>query len=144
MTVNSNVLQEHATDGSVAYPLDPLTGAEIEAAAAIITDSEYATPTLKFVMISLAEPAKTPELTFEGVDGVSRRAFATMYDGAAKLVHEAIVDLGARVIDSWKSIPGRFPSYLVEHMTGVEEVVRQDPAGRRRCASAASPTSTWR
>ena len=27
------------------YPLDPLTGAEIEAAAAIITDSEYCTPT---------------------------------------------------------------------------------------------------
>lgn len=92
MTVNSNVLQSHSTDGSVAYPLDPLSGAEIEATAAIIMDSEYATPTLKFVMISLAEPAKTPTLTFEGVDGVSRRALATMYDGAAKLVYEAIVD----------------------------------------------------
>ena len=56
-----------------------------------------------------------------------RRAFVTMYDGAAKLVYEAVVDLGARVIDSWKSVPGRFPSYLVEHMTGVEEVVRDDP-----------------
>ena len=41
------------------YPLDPLTGAEIETAAAVITDSEYATPTLKFVMIQLAEPDKT-------------------------------------------------------------------------------------
>ena len=56
-----------------------------------------------------------------------RRAFVTMYDGAAKLIYEAVVDLGARVIDSWKPVPGRFPSYLVEHMTGVEEVVRDDP-----------------
>ena len=68
-----------------------------------------------------------------------------MYDGAAKLVYEAVVDLGARVIDSWKSVPGRFPSYLVEHMTGVEE----NGAGRCSLAggdasSAASPISTWR
>ena len=74
-----------------------------------------------------------------------RRAFVTMYDGAAKLVYEAVVDLGARVIDSWKSMPGRFPSYLVEHMTGVEENGRGSMlAGRRRCVSAASPTSTSR
>ena len=113
--------------GDVQYPLDPLTGAEIEAAAAIVTDSEYCTPTLKFVMIQLAEPAKTPTLTFEGATDMPRRAFVTMYDAAAKMIYEAVVDLGARVIDSWTAIPGRFPSYLVEHMTGVEEKVREDP-----------------
>ena len=52
-------------------------------------------------------------------DGRSSRCTTS----AAKLIYEAVVDLGARVIDSWKSVPGRFPSYLVEHMTGVEEVV---------------------
>ncbi|WP_460353888.1 primary-amine oxidase [Mycobacterium sp. ZZG] len=109
-----------------AYPLDPLTGAEIEAAAAVVTASEYATTTLKFVMIQLAEPDKNPALTFEG-QAVARRAFLTMYDAAAKLIYEAVVDLTARVIDSWTPIPGRFPSYLVEHMTGVEEKVREDP-----------------
>ena len=88
--------------------------------------SEYASPTLKFVMIQLAEPAKTAELTFAGAD-VPRCAFATMYDAAAKLIYEAVVDLGASMIESWKAIPGRFPSYLVEHMTGVEEKVREDP-----------------
>ena len=35
--------------------------------------------------------------------------------------------LGASMVESWKAIPGRFPSYLVEHMTGVEEKVRADP-----------------
>ncbi|MBW8711798.1 MAG: tyramine oxidase, partial [Mycobacterium sp.] len=127
MTMESTVPSTGAIDNTARYPLDPLTGAEIETAAAVITDSEYATPTLKFVMIQLAEPDKTPALTFEGAVEVPRRAFVSMYDGAAKLIYEAIVDLGARVIDSWKAVPGRFPSYLVEHMTGVEEVVRADP-----------------
>src|SRR5690242_953166 len=100
MTMESTVPSTEAMDNASRYPLDPLTGTEIETAAAVITDSEYATPTLKFVMIQLAEPEKTPELTFEGTQ-VARCAFVTMYDGAAKLVYEAIVDLGARVINSW-------------------------------------------
>ena len=107
-----------------AYDDDADADTEIEAAAAVITESDYATPTLKFVMISLAEPAKTAELTFTGGPEVPRQAFVTMYD--AKTIYEAVVDLDARVIDSWTPIPGRFPSYLVEHMTGVEEKVMGD------------------
>ena len=68
-------------------------------------DSEYSTPTTKFVMIQLAEPDKNPELTFEGLSDIPRRAFVTMYDAAAKMIYEAVVDLKARVIDSWKPIP---------------------------------------
>ena len=127
MTMDSTALHADATDDSTRYPLDPLTGAEIESASAIITDSEYSTPTMRFVMIQLAEPDKTPELTFDGAMSVPRRAFVTLYDTAAKALYEAVVDLGARVIDSWKPVPGRFPSYLVECMTGVEEKVREDP-----------------
>jgi len=83
MTMESTVPSTDAVDNASRYPLDPLTGAEIETAATVISDSEYATPTLKFVMIQLAEPDKTAELTFEGIVDVPRRAFVTMYDGAA-------------------------------------------------------------
>ncbi|MDQ1548541.1 MAG: primary-amine oxidase, partial [Microbacteriaceae bacterium] len=127
MTMESTVPSTEAIDNTARYPLDPLTGAEIETAAAVITDSEYATPTLKFVMIQLAEPDKPSSLTFAAVAETPRRAFVTMYDAAAKLIYESVVDLGARIIDSWKAVPGRFPSYLVEHITGVVEVVRADP-----------------
>ena len=127
MTMESTELHEGTSGGGTSYPLDPLTGAEVEAAAAIITDSEYCTPTAKFVMIQLAEPDKMPALTFEGATDVPRRAFVTMYDVGSKLISEVFVDLGARVIDSWTPVPGRFPSYLVEFFTGVEEVVREDP-----------------
>ncbi len=127
MTMESTELHQGETGDRAPYPLDPLTGSEIESAGAIITDSEYSTATTKFVMIQLAEPAKNAELTFEHGTDTPRRAFVTMYDAAAKMLYEAVVDLTARVIDSWKPIPGRFPSYLVEHMTGVEEKVREDP-----------------
>src|ERR1700709_1827989 len=108
MTMESTELHEGSTSDGTPYPLDPLTGTEIESAAAIITDSEYCTPTTKFVMIQLAEPAKNGELTFERLTDIPRRAFVTMYDAAAKMIYEAVVDLTARVIDSWKPIPGRF------------------------------------
>ena len=74
MTMESTELRDGATGDRTPYPLDPLTGSEIESAAAIITDSEYSTATTKFVMIQLAEPAKNPELTFEDMTDVPRRA----------------------------------------------------------------------
>ncbi len=77
MTMDSTVLSTADSGDSTGYPLDPLTGAEIEAAAGIIKESEYHTPTMKFVMIQLAEPDKTAELTFEGVAEPPRRAFVT-------------------------------------------------------------------
>ncbi len=145
MTMESTVPATDTTDAA-GYPLDPLTGAEIVTAATVIGESEYATPTLRFVMIQLAEPAKPAALTFTSDDDVPREAFVTMYDPGAKMLYEATVDVRARLITSWTPpIPGKFPSYLVEWMTGVEEKVREDPpAGRRPCANAASPTSTWR
>ena len=50
MTMESTVPSTEAIDNLPRYPLDPLTGAEIETAAAVISDSQYATPTLKFVI----------------------------------------------------------------------------------------------
>lgn len=127
MTMEDIALSADPTVDVHHYPLDPLSGAEIEAAAAVIMASEYATATLKFVMIQLAEPAKTESLTFDDDAATPRCAFVTMYDAAAKMIYEAVVDLTARLIESWTPVPGRFPSYLVEHMTGVEEKVREDP-----------------
>jgi primary-amine oxidase len=40
MTLDSTTLSADATEDKANYPLDPLSGAEIEAAAAIITASE--------------------------------------------------------------------------------------------------------
>ena len=49
-----------------------------------------------------------------------------MYDPAAKLIYEAVVDVLEGTVGSWRRSPP-VPSYLVEYMTGVEEKVREDP-----------------
>ena len=103
-----------------AHPLDPLSATEIERAGAIVLGSDHRTDTLRFVMISLAEPAKPAGLVFDPAAPPPREAFVVAYDGAEKMVYEGIVDLGIGDIVGWTPIPGRFPSYLAEHMEGVE------------------------
>ena len=87
-------------------------------------------------MVQVAEPAKTDALTFEGPWTLPRCAFVTMYDAAAKLIYGPPSTSAHHVIDSWKSVPGRFPSYLVEHVTGVEERRPcRSALGRRQCGA---------
>src|SRR5919205_1985856 len=113
-----------AASGS-SHPLDPLTGPEIERTAAIVQGSDHTSETLRFVMISLAEPPKPASLEFDEIP--PRKAFTVAYDNAQKLIVEGLVDLDLGAVEAWTPVPGRFPSYLAEHMEGVEKVVREDP-----------------
>src|SRR3954470_4076602 len=92
-----------AASGS-SHPLDPLTGAEIERAAAIVQDSDHTSATLRFVMISLAEPPKPADLVFETLP--ARKAFVVSYDNAQKLIFEGVVDLDLGMVESWTPVPG--------------------------------------
>jgi len=95
-TAISDVLGGHA---AAAHPLDPLSGAEIQQAAAVIKQSEHATETLRFVMISLEEPPKPPTLTFGPVEVPARKAFVITYDAPKKLIYEAVVNLNSAKIE---------------------------------------------
>ena len=127
MTLDSTTLRADATEDKTNYPLDPLSGAEIQSAAAIIIGIRICLADTEVRDDPAGGAGEDRRADVRRAADVPRCAFATMYDGAAKMIYEAVVDLGARVIESWKAIPGRFPSYLVEHMTGVEEKVREDP-----------------
>ena len=115
-----------AAPSPATHPLDPLSGAEIERAASIVLAGEHRTDTLRFVMISLAEPAKPAGLVFDPAAPPPREAFVVAYDGAQKMLFEGVVDVGAGVLVSWTPVPGRFPSYLAERVAGVERVVVAD------------------
>ncbi|HXJ49612.1 MAG TPA: hypothetical protein VNF91_10635, partial [Candidatus Acidoferrum sp.] len=123
-TAISDVVGGHA---ATTHPLDPLSGAEIEQAAAIIKASGHATETLRFVLISLEEPPKPATLTFDPLAVPARKAFAVTYDAPQKLIYEAVVNLDEAAIESWTPVPGRFPSYLSDTLMEVEKVVREDP-----------------
>jgi primary-amine oxidase len=125
MAVDTALAEPNTAAPGTPHPLDPLTGAEIERAAALVQASDHTSDTLRFVMISLAEPAKPASLVFD--ETPPRKAFVVAYDNARKMIYEGTIDLDAGVIEAWTPIPGRFPSYLAEHMEGVEKVVREDP-----------------
>src|SRR6478735_7357630 len=114
-------------DGTVRYPLDPLDGAEIQAAAAILARYHYLTGTTRFVTIQLAEPDKGPNLTFDPWRPVARRAFVTAYDPAVRMLYEAVVDITSGAVESWTPIPGRFPWYAVDQLAAVQAAIRADP-----------------
>lgn len=124
------------SDTLTRHPLDPLSGAEIEKASAVVKEDVRAPETTRFVMISLAEPDKTPTLTFDAAAQPPRKAFVVAYVREEKLVYEGVVDLDKGVLESWEPVPGRFPSYLSDAFETVEQVVREDPrwqeAMRRR------------
>lgn len=108
-------------------PLSPLAATEVEAAAAIIAKSEYSSPTIKFVTIALREPVKPGSLVFDAEALPAREAFVVAFDTAAQLINEAVVDLDAESVISWTPVPERFPAYLGEHFTLIEDGVKADP-----------------
>jgi primary-amine oxidase len=110
-----------------AHPLDPLSADEIRAAAAIVRAQASFTPATRFVMISLAEPAKPAGLDFGRGPAPDRAALAITYDKAAALIHETVVSLDTGSVLSTVPVPDRFPSYIGEDMSPVEELVRADP-----------------
>ena len=109
------------------HPLDPLSADEIRAAAAILRAQAELTPATRFVMISLAEPPKPAGLDFGRGPAPDRVALVITYDTAASLIHEALVSLTSGSVVSRVAVPDRFPSYIVEDMSTVEELVREDP-----------------
>src|SRR5581483_6154340 len=94
------------TAWAATHPLAPLTSAEIRDAVQIFRASGHAPATARFHFISLAEPPKDAVLRHAPVP---RRAFAMIYDRATNRTGEAIADLTAGRLASWKEIPGAQP-----------------------------------
>ena len=107
-----------------AHPLSPLTAGEIRAAVKIIRASGRVPATARFALIALDEPPKDSILRKLSVP---RRAFAVIYDRAADRTAEAIADLTAGTLASWKDIPGAQPPVGSADSGIADRVVRADP-----------------
>lgn len=112
------------------HPLDPLSVAEVTAAAQVLRANGHVSPSLRFVMTSLHEPPKPPGLSFEGSPVPDRRAFVVTWDGAQKVLHEAVVSLTGSSVLSWTAVPGRFPGHIGGQTAAVEDAVRRDERWR--------------
>lgn len=115
----------------VAHPLDPLDKEEITATTAILADGGKVADSTRFVLIQLHEPPKDKIVAFRPGQKLPRQAFAVLYDWASNTTGEAIVDLDAKKILSWKTIPKAQPGFLPDDdRSKCNAVVRADPRWR--------------
>src|SRR2546423_6590974 len=124
-----------ATD-VVSHPLDPLTPAEIRAAAAIVRRERKLGDDARFASIRLHEPPKDVVRTFVPGAPIERRAWVVVMETARGLLHDGVVSLGRETVEEWTPRPGLQGPLLLDEYEQAAELIRADPrwqaAGRRR------------
>jgi primary-amine oxidase len=113
------------------HPLAPLSADEIRAATRIFRESGRLPAGARFNFFELDEPPKDQVLhPAAGGAPLARRAFAVVYDQAANHTFEAIADLTAGKLVSWKAIPGAQPPLGEGDSNRADRIVRADPRWR--------------
>lgn len=113
-----------------AHPLDPLTAEEIRRTTGILRDAGHADEALRFHRISLHEPSKPADWRFGDGAAGGRDAFVVAYDTESHTVHEGVVDLSSRSVESWRSVPEARPFFTGEDLALMRDVVRSHPEWR--------------
>jgi primary-amine oxidase len=114
--------------GTVApHPLDPLTAAEIDAAAGLLSAAPWFPPDGLFATIVLKEPDKNDVLAHKPGSATARRAFAVILDRKGNRTMEAVVDPGASRVDFWRHVKGVQPVVLEAEYETLVRVVKADP-----------------
>ena len=120
----------------VRHPLDPLTGAEIEAATSILKRDRHLKDSARFVYVTLREPDKDTVLSYRKGQTIDREAHIVLRERAERKTYEAIVCLTTGDVKLWTELPGVQPAIMLEEFLATEEIVRKDPrwqeAMRRR------------
>jgi len=109
------------------HPLDPLSAAEIETAAKVIRAAPQFPEHGKFATLVLKEPAKADVLAFTPGASFTRQAFAIILDRLHNRTFEAVVDLNAAALVSWRAVKGVQPAVLDSEFDVMDKAVRADP-----------------
>ncbi|MEO1447467.1 MAG: tyramine oxidase, partial [Cyanobacteria bacterium J06635_11] len=115
------------TTATVSHPLEPLTPEEMTAAVRIVREQKSLTDSVRFVSVSLKEPAKETVLAFKKGDVIAREAFIILLDNATARTYEAVVALGKSIITAWDYIPNVQPSIMLDEFVECEEAVKANP-----------------
>jgi primary-amine oxidase len=105
------------------HPLDPLTAAEIDAAAGAVRESSQFPAEGLFATLVLKEPPKSAVLAGTAVP---RQAFAVILDRKGSRTFEAVVDLPAARVASWSEVKGVQPVVLEAEYETLVRIVKAD------------------
>ena len=108
------------------HPLDPLTAAEINAAADALAAAPRFPAGALFATIVLKEPPKRDVLAHTPGAAITRQAFAVILDRKRNRTFEAVVDLRRSSIASWKEITGVQPVVLEAEYDALVDIVKAD------------------
>src|SRR5215469_12520718 len=126
--VVSSQATESQPESPDVHPLDPLSAAEIEAAAEAVKASQALNDSARFVYVSLYEPAKAEVISFEeGGPAPERLVKVVVRERAQRATYEGLIQLPQQEVVSWKRVPGVQPSVMFEEFLAAEAAVRSDP-----------------
>jgi primary-amine oxidase len=112
-------------DAQVRHPLDALTFAEHWVVYDVIRDSGRLPDNGRFAGVALVEPPKADVLAWTPGTSFKRQAKAILMIGPTTV--EAIVDLSARTLTSWREIPGVQPDITVEELLEQDGIAKSSP-----------------
>jgi primary-amine oxidase len=119
------------------HPLEPLTAAEISAAADVLRAERGLAPTARFVFVELREPPKAAVLAWSpGDDPLPREAHIVLYERAEQTTYDAVVSITDRTVLDYTPVPGVQAPIMDEEFITCDRIVQADPrwqeAMRRR------------
>ena len=120
---------------AVRHPLDPLTGAEIEAARAILVDAGLLGESVRMPMLLPHEPEKDEVAAWSPGESFERRVEVTLLDVATGAVAEAVVSITAASVLEHRRLdpaspPYGQPQYLFEEYDRAADLVKASPEWR--------------
>ena len=119
--------QHEMTKAEVTHPLEMLTAEEVKRAVATLRDSGRLPEGALFASVVLHEPAKDVLAQWKPGDRVERRVRAVIVPGPECGVVEAIVDLGAGVIETWEELSAVRPTLLMHEAAQAIGTIRANP-----------------
>ena len=112
-----------AFQAALCHPLDPLTRGEITAAVRLLRTTHPLQPDTSFPSITLKEAPKEDVLAGRKTP---RLALVIVYERPTHQTFEAVVDLTAGQVASWKEIPDVQPPIMPEDFAICQRIVRSD------------------
>lgn len=111
------------------HPLDPLDPEEIQQAVATVRKERSLPASVRFVTVTLKEPAKDAVLGLKPGQAVPREAFLILLDNATGRGYEAVVNLSSRAVTRYEALPqGVQPPIMLEEFADCEEAIKRSPA----------------
>lgn len=119
----SYVTVAHA-EPAPSHPLDPLSPHELQSAVATLKSAGHVDDNTRFVFLALREPDKTAVLKWHPGEPFAREAFVIVKQG--NQTFEAIIDVAAGKLESWREIKGVQPALLIDEIDKLNGILRAD------------------